>query len=689
MSRLKDLIHEIHRRSLWQVLGIYVVGGWIAFQVAQTLTEGLGLPAWFPGLALGLLIVLLPVVLATAFVREGVGGPRPAGEPLPETAAEPSVDEARGARQRALTWRNAGFAFVIALGVWGVVATGWMLFGRRADESAPAVERPSVAVLPLVNRSGLEEDVYFTDGIHDEILTQLSKISGLSVRGRTSVMEYRDSPKNLRQIGEELNARYLMEGGVQRAGETVRINVQLIDSQADEHVFVDTYDRELTLENLLAVQREVALRIADALEATLTAEEREQIEKVPTENPEAYDYYLRGLEYFGRPGIRPENYRNGQRMLERAVELDPSFALAHATLSSLHAAAHEWGIDRSEERLRQARAAAERALEIDPDLSSAHYALGQCYFAVRDYELALEEVEIAERGRPGSWLRAMILKRQGKWEEALASLEQALALSPREPFLLENLGYTYLSLRRYEEAESYFDRALALRPDAVETALAKAAVPVFGRGDTGPLRTVLEGIPPGVDPWGIVTYLRWYVEYVDREYTAALEVLSRSGFDYIEFEMSGGSGSGGSAPRTLFVAMCYARMGEAQLARAAADSARRDLETRLRERPEDPRLHQSLSRAHAVLGHRDEAVRAAQRAVELLPMSEDAENGPHYVLNLANTYARFGEVNAAVEQIDRYLSVPAYISIETILLNPAIDPIRDHPRFQALVEKYE
>jgi serine/threonine-protein kinase len=315
--------------------------------------------------------------------------------------------------------------------------------------------------------------------------------------------------------------------------------------------------------------------------------------------------------------------------------------------------------------------------------------LGYCYFAVRDYEAALEEVEIAERGRPGSWLRALILKRQGKWEEALASLEQALALSPREPFLLENLGFTYVSLRRYEEAEIYHDRALALRPDAVETALSKAMVPFFGRGDTGPLRTFLAGIPAGVDPWGLVTTLRWYVEYFDREYPAALEVLSRSGFDYIEYEAAGGSGSGVSAPRTLWMGMSYAGMGEAQLARPAADSARRELERRLRERPDDPRLHFSLSQAHALLDQREEAVRAAQRAVELVPLSEDAENGPNYVLNLANIHAWFGEVGAAVESIDLYLSVPAPRSIESILRDPAVDPIRDDPRFQALVAKYK
>jgi TolB-like protein/Flp pilus assembly protein TadD len=685
MARLKDLIHEIHRRSLWQVLGIYVVGGWIAFQVAQTLTEGLGLPAWFPGLALGLLIVLLPVVLATAFVREGVGGPRAAGEPLPERAAAPSVDQARGVRQGALTWRNAGFAFVIALGVWGVVATGWMLFARGADGGAPADERPTVAVLPLENRSGLEEDRYFTDGIHDEILTQLYKISRLSVRGRTSVLEYRDSPKNVRQIGEELNARYLMEGGVQRAGGTVRINVQLLDTETDEHVFAETYDRELSLENLLAVQREVAFRIAASLEATLTTEEREQIEKVPTENPEAYDAYLRGLEYMARPGTREEDMGYAQRMLERAVELDPRFAVAYAQLARLHAGAYYFGLDRSEDRLRQAREAAGLALEIDPDLPAGHVALGY-YYAVREYDRALDELAIAERGLPGSALlwstRGRVLLRQGRWDEGLASLERALTLSPREPYLLFNLGSAHLSLRRYDQAERYFDRALALQPDFLEAALAKAMVPLYGRGDTGPLRWFLEDVPPGFDPWGMVTVVRGYVEYLDRDYAAALEVVSESELEYFE-------APGVLESITFWRGICYEGLGETERARAAADSTRRDLEARLDERREDPELHRALSMAHALLGHRDEAIRAAQRAIELRPISEDAVDGPDYVLNLATVYAWFGEVDAAVEHFDRFLSVPSARSIDFILLDPLIDPIRDDPRFQALVARYE
>ncbi|KPK77470.1 MAG: hypothetical protein AMS25_16885 [Gemmatimonas sp. SM23_52] len=319
------------------MLLIYVGGALVAYQAVQALTEGLGLPQWFPGLAVVLFVIGLPFVVATAFVRETGAPPVPPSEREAEAVVgeEAATSALPAGRRPQITWRNAGLSFVVALAVWGLVATGWMLFGGRADEGAPADERPSVAVLPLANRSGLEEDQYFTDGINDEILTQLSKIGGLSVRARTSVMEYRDRTKNVRQIGEELNARYLMEGGVQRAGETVRINVQLVDAETDEHVFAETYDRELSVENLLAVQREVALRIADALEATLTVQEREQIDKAPTENLEAYDYYLRGLEYSRRRYTEADE-RITVEMFERATQLDSSFALAYARLSRTH-----------------------------------------------------------------------------------------------------------------------------------------------------------------------------------------------------------------------------------------------------------------------------------------------------------------------------------------------------------------
>ena len=690
MNRLKQLIVEIHRRSLWQVLLIYVGAALMAYQAVQALTEGLGLPQWFPALAIVLFIIGLPIVLATAFVHE-VAPPavRPAEAPLvTEAEAAPTEVEAAALRQEArrryrlLTWRNAAGTFVIALAAWGVVATGWLLLAGRTEREpvgVAEVARRSIAVLPFVNLSPDPENEFFADGMHDEVITQLAKIADLKVISRTSVMEYKGRSENLRAIAQELGVTNVLEGTVRRADGRVRITTQLIDALADEHLWAEVYDRDLS--DVFAVQSDVAQQVATALRATLTPAERGRIEERPTENLEAYDYYLQGLEYMGRPGIRPEDYQNAERMLERAVELDPRFALAYARLSYNWATAYEFA-DRSEERLRHAREAADRALEIDPGLPEGHVALGYYYYAVRDLDRALEELAIAERGLPGSttllFVRGWVLTRQGKWDEALASLERALALNPRSTGLLARLGSTYFSLRRYEEAEACYDRALAFHPDFFEAAWSKAWVALSGRGDTRALRTVLEGAPP--DPWGLATWSHLYVNYLDRDYAAALEVLSHSHVEFFEYT---------GQPRTLFMAMCFAAMGESDRAQAAADSARRDLEARLGERPDAPELHSSLSWAHAYLGHREDAIREAQRAVQLMPISRDAVDGPYWAWNLGTIYAWFGEVDAAVEQFDRYLSVPAPESVRFLLLQPEIDRVRDHPRFRALVEKYE
>ena len=491
MSKLKKLITEIHHRSLWQVLLIYVGAGWVVFQIVQTVTEGLGLPLWFPAFAALLLLIGLPIVLATAFVREGEPGAA-VSDPTLIPVDQARTEEAR--RRRFLTWRNAVASFVVALAVWGVAAAGWMLFDvGEAEAPAVAEERPSVAALPFANRSGLEEDLYFTDGIHDEILTLLSKISSLSVRGRTSVMQYRDTEKNLREIGEELNARYILEGGVQRAGGEVRINLQLIDAESDEHVWAELYNRPLTVENLLGVQSEVALRVAEALRATLTMGETEQIEQRPTANQQAYDAYLRGLAHFRH--LTHQSQDSAMAYLELAVELDPDFALAYAVLSRVY---EEQGttFEGSEVWLHQALAASERALALDsglaegyaargdvlwsslfgflhvesardlkravalnPNVSDTHDDLAVIYSHVGLLDEALEETLIAQSLDPLSvsaqFRRGLILLWSGEFDSAFAALEPLpVWASPYAAEALLRLGRTDEAVRLIEAASS-------------------------------------------------------------------------------------------------------------------------------------------------------------------------------------------------------------------------------------------
>ena len=329
MSRLQQLIHEIHRRSLWQVLGIYLVGSWLVLQAVDTLAGALNLPDWAPPFALFLLIIGFPIVLATAFVQE-----RPAAsEALDAETAEPIEP---GVHHKLLTWRNAILGGIGAFALWGAVAAGWLFLGpgvgtRGAASEASPTDLRSIAVLPLANRSALEEDAFFVDGIHDDILTHLSKIDGLKVIARTSVMQYRESPPPIREIAEELDVATVLEGGVQRAGERVRVNVQLIDARTEAHLWAETYDEELTAANIFSIQSDIARKIAAALQATLVPEVEELIEAPPTENLEAYDLYTRGRFIFNAASTTA-GMEEAAEFFQQAIEVDPGYAPAYVGL---------------------------------------------------------------------------------------------------------------------------------------------------------------------------------------------------------------------------------------------------------------------------------------------------------------------------------------------------------------------
>ena len=692
MSRLERLIVEIHRRSLWQVLLVYCGGALVAYQAVQALTEGLGLPPWFPALALVLFIVGLPIVVATALVREDATASRAGTEPT--TTAEDGgagVFAYRGEtsrRRRFLTWRNAVGTFVIALAAWGVVAIGWLLVGRGEPRTdAVAAERPSVAALPFVNRSGLQEDEYFTDGIHDEILTRLAKISGLSVRGRTSVMPYRDSPKNLREISQELDARYILEGGVQRAGETVRINLQLVDAENDEHLWAETYDRELSVENLLAVQSEVALRVAEALDARLTAGDTTGLAARPTDNLEAYDYYLRGNDYRKRDelGYLERASLTAVEMYESAVELDPDFALAWAALAQAHTDVWWNGYDPSADRWKRARAAAERALALEPELAEAHRALGRCYQYQWDYRRAGEEYERARRANPNDADLlvdiANLRERQNEVGAALALYGRAAELDPRSVKTAMSYGYALARAGRYAEAESQFDRAIALAPDQIAPYGTKLDYWVDIRGDREGARRVLR---EGSARMGALAFATNLMSW-DYAYFRVFADEEAEWLDRLSVE-SFGHDSVSQYFYHLAKGWSHADGGRPALARASYDSARVILEDWLRRAGGGGYWLRDLSWAYAGLGRSAEAIATARRALEAVPPSKDALYGNENVLTLARTYVMLGQAEEALDLLTSLIERAPYYA-GGLRVDPLWDPLPDDPRFQALLER--
>jgi TolB-like protein/Flp pilus assembly protein TadD len=575
-------------------------------------------------------------------------------------------------------------AAVAAVLVVAAAAGGlWMLLGGRdsqPDGDAPVGDRRSIAVLPFQSGGGDENDA-FTEGIHDDILNQLAKIGDLKVISRTSVMEYRETSKNLKQIGEELEVATVLEGAVRRAGEQVRINVQLIDAASDETLWAESYNRELTVEGIFSIQSDIAERIAAALEAKLSPDEQRRIDALPTADLEAYDYYLTGISYLNRAAKTEDNMVAARGMFGQAISLDPSFALAYAGLSRA-ARDHYWLGGGTGEAKKAAIEAAERAVELDPELPEAHLALGTSFYIRRDYERALEELRIAERGLPGNselsrW-KAYLVRRRSDWLEGLRNLERALALDPRDPEAALELGFTLMCMRRYDEAETYFDRAVSLAPDYPAPRIFRALTSVLREGsrETASLAFPdIDAVAPGpwkfAHGWQLLLYLRDYDRAI--EFVSQRERVSGQWHDY---------------PTSLLLGWTYRLQGRADDVTREFEAARKVLEADLRTQPDDARLRGALGVTYAGLGRKKDALREGRRAVELLPIEKDAFVGAWQLQDLAWIYVMTDEPDAAVEAFDELLSVPSVWSIEALLLDPRIEPLRDHARFRQLVDKH-
>jgi TolB-like protein len=427
VSRLKRLIQEIHRRSLWQVLGIYLGGAWVTLQGIEALVSVLGLPEWVPGFALVVLILGLPIVLATAFVQEGVGG-----QQVPAEA--PAVAEVEGAGLHlVLTWKNVALGGLALIALAGVGVVGWLLAGGEISRSPETIR--SIAVLPLENLTGDPGQEYFADGMTEAVISEFARLGALSVISRTSVMQYKDARKPLPEIAQELGVQGVVEGSVFRAGDKVRITLQLIDARNDLHLWAQTYERELS--DVLALQSDVARAVAEQIRLALTPEEDQALSVSRTVDPRAYDAYLRGLELEGPPQLVMIWGPQAIEWLERAVELDPDFAEAWVALAGARITLGGQGFDlRLRSELPKAREAAERALEIDNRLGRAYAALG--------------------------WV---LLYFDWDFDGARRVLERALELSPSDPGVLHGYACYLMEVEaKTEGVLDYSDRLLRIAP---------------------------------------------------------------------------------------------------------------------------------------------------------------------------------------------------------------------------------
>jgi serine/threonine-protein kinase len=461
VSRPRLFIHELHRRSLWQVLGIYLVGAWVAFQGIEALVSALGLPEWVPGFALVLLVVGLPIVLATAFVQEGVGAQAaPAEIPSASEAEAATTPGDASGLHLVLTWRNVMLAGALVFGLAGIVAAGWLLTGGGTAPSPETIR--SIAVLPFADMSPGGDQEYFSDGMSEELINRLSKIEDLRVVARTSAFAFKGKNVDIREIGEQLDVGAVVEGSVRKAGDRLRITAQVVRVTDGFHLWSETYDRQLG--DVFAIQDEVSLAVAAALKIHL---DPTQASEPPTADVRAYELYATGRFFWSHR--TKEGLLKAVDYFEQAVERDPGYAAAYAGLADSYLMLLNYGFASGDETAAKAMAAVARAIEIDDQLAEAHASLGTLHVLRWNWTEAERELRRALELDPayatGHHWYAVFLLNTGRFEQSIEEIQKALALDPLSPAILFDAGMVFMGARDYEAALHRVKRGTELNPN--------------------------------------------------------------------------------------------------------------------------------------------------------------------------------------------------------------------------------
>jgi TolB-like protein/Tfp pilus assembly protein PilF len=670
----KTFFGELKRRNVYKVAVAYIVGGWALAQGLAQVLPVFSVPNWVIQLIVLLIVLGLPVALGLAWAFELTP------EGLKRTE---EVDPTAAASHKKRVW-----IYVVIVGA--LVSIGLFFLGRYSaaptQNAAVDTSVKSIAVLPFENLSDDKQNTYFADGVLDQILTNLAKVSDLRVISHTSVRQYKSGePRNLREIGKQLGVTDILEGSVRRSGDRLRISAQLIDARTDSQIWAETYDR--TAADLFAIQSELAQSIVAQLQTKLSPRQKAEIEQRPTQDLLAFELYQRAKQivdsYLIADDVRA-TLLSALQSLDQAIKRDPDFVSAYCYIARANALLYFFDLDPTPDRILLAEAAVKAALRLRPDSAEAHFAMADFLFRCqRDYDGALKELAIARPGLPNDTaffiLSGYINRRRNNWHQAERDFKDAVEIDPRNPNAYNLLADTYNLQRKHFLAAQVYDHVLAAGERTPIVFYRRDSAIFNGTGNSTGMRNVLAK-NPDLDVGGGQTPFRVLFALIDRKFAEAERVLAaspREDFQDIDYSFY--------FPKAWYEAMIARAKGDSAGAIAAFSHARKILEQRLAIKPEDARTLAVLAQVDAGLGRKELAIQEAQRAVDLMPLSKDIYDGALVLEGLAQVYTWTNEPDRAIELLQKLAAMPSYVNYARLKLHPMWNPLRGDPRFDKIV----